>query len=246
MNRSVKKGFTLIELLVVIAIIAILAAMLLPSLNRSRHLAKNINCASNLKQNGNAFMMYAGDYNNYLPPDYNTVTHLAYTDLLLPYLGGNYKGKSSSPFICPEAIFTAASTRDSGSCTYSLNPYLGRADSDPSYYHPFTPLHRIRRTSEVVISADSVQLSANSGSSDASFGKYPFMFSDDKQTAWVSALDNVLTGSTILSYDTASATSSGLSVLRHQRATNTVRCDGHAESIRIGDWKFRNIFITSP
>jgi len=56
-----RKGFTLIELLVVIAIIAILMAILIPTLNRARELGKRAACLSNLRQLTLAWIMYADD-----------------------------------------------------------------------------------------------------------------------------------------------------------------------------------------
>lgn len=75
-----RRGFTLIELLVVIAIIAILAAILFPVFAKAREKARQITCASNLKQMGLAFFMYNADY------DETYVTNPYWKSKLQPYI----------------------------------------------------------------------------------------------------------------------------------------------------------------
>jgi len=67
MSHPSRKTFTLIELLVVIAIIAILAAMLLPSLSRAKAAGRMANCTSNLRQIAIGQYSYIGDNDDILP-----------------------------------------------------------------------------------------------------------------------------------------------------------------------------------
>jgi prepilin-type N-terminal cleavage/methylation domain-containing protein len=71
MNSRKYKGFTLTELLVVIAVIAILAALLLPALAKSKSHAQTIACLNNLRQLSICWHLYAGDYNDLTVPNDN-------------------------------------------------------------------------------------------------------------------------------------------------------------------------------
>jgi prepilin-type N-terminal cleavage/methylation domain-containing protein len=63
-----RRGFTLIELLVVIAVIAILAALLMPALEKARSDALKATCKSNIRQQLSALYMYANEWDDYVMP----------------------------------------------------------------------------------------------------------------------------------------------------------------------------------
>ena len=66
-SRVPASGFTLIELLVVVAVIAILAALLLPALQKAKEQGKAVLCKSNMRQIGLGVLMYADDSRDYYP-----------------------------------------------------------------------------------------------------------------------------------------------------------------------------------
>jgi prepilin-type N-terminal cleavage/methylation domain-containing protein len=124
---KLSKAFTLIELLVVVAIIAVLIAILMPSLSSARDYAKTISCSSNLKQFGIATAFYNNEYRDSMPltggmypdgkPFNNTGCQYSSNNwmvLLSKYLPSNtnpngyFAEKQGSLWICP------ADTRPTG------------------------------------------------------------------------------------------------------------------------------------
>jgi len=65
--RSAAIAFTLVELLVVIGILALLASILFPVFSTVRGKARQISCLSNIRQLGQAFLMYGQDYDGLVP-----------------------------------------------------------------------------------------------------------------------------------------------------------------------------------
>ena len=125
-------GLTLIEVLAVFAIIGVLAVLLLPVFSTAREKANRVSCANNLKQIGNAIMLYADDYQDHVPPVYprldgpGNYTHWAQTLVNLRYA-------TPKIFVCPDDIFSSGQRSTAGSLSYALNIANSRlSDTDPT------------------------------------------------------------------------------------------------------------------
>jgi prepilin-type N-terminal cleavage/methylation domain-containing protein/prepilin-type processing-associated H-X9-DG protein len=96
-----RSSFTLIELLVVIAVVAILAAILTPSLQSAKNKAKRIECLSNIRQIGLGIEFYQEDNAQFYPVKPPTSLTAADKKDLMNMLGSNYFQANWGVFQCP-------------------------------------------------------------------------------------------------------------------------------------------------
>lgn len=111
-------NFTLIELLVVIAIIGILASMLLPALSKAREVAKKSKCISQIKSISNGAILYANDYNNYLPAEMQASPFTNYPSgwwaMTFRMIGGQLDVNYAAPYKTMNKIYDCPSSNHSG------------------------------------------------------------------------------------------------------------------------------------
>jgi prepilin-type N-terminal cleavage/methylation domain-containing protein/prepilin-type processing-associated H-X9-DG protein len=152
---SPKNAFTLVELLVVIAIIAILAALLLPVLSRTKLKSQQIDCLNNERQLQAGWLMYVHEQNDSLPlnagevaiysPNASTTNSWVVGDATVSADLSFIRQGSIFPSVgnpgvyhCPSDHATVNHTNALRTRSYSMDYYLN-GDIDPQYFHNLPP-----------------------------------------------------------------------------------------------------------
>jgi type II secretory pathway pseudopilin PulG len=151
-------AFTLVELLAILAALALLTAVLLPSLARASGGNATATCLNNLQQLGRALLLYAGDYGTYLPPNPDDGNLTPYHN----WVGGE-AGMGGAQEFNPDILTNPASSM--------LAPYL---NCDVSVFHcPADPRTGLYQGANPAL-ANTIVPSARSYSMSQAVGTNPY------------------------------------------------------------------------
>ena len=237
-------GFTLIELLVVVAIIALLVAILLPSLNEAREIAQEVVCGHNTKQFALAFHLYDADYGNLPGSNYMTAPgglYSSYPWSLGPYLGydmDDYWDWSTLSFNEVQPDIWTCPADQLGRDSYNVNSPNVIADMGtlpPPWGHEPFSISQIPRPSQTMVLIESWY-----ASSYPPFGPDPFSpnmdYDGDGLPANNSGHD---TNDWVYTYHSAmyglEFSYNGVGARHRDRMANVSFLDGHAEGLHIND-----------
>ena len=173
-------AFTLIELLVVIAIIAILAAMLLPSLATARETAKRSACLNNQKQIALGVNSYADDYKGWMPISNNSSGGtIQWRIEIAPYLGANPNNSTTlftKTFACPSWRIPGLNLESRGGYGWcaGVDANTGFGYSETNATRPRVTLRSVQIPSQTIVCGEATDwIGAGSGPWDYTYVYVP-------------------------------------------------------------------------